>query len=210
MLKKTITYKDFTGEQTTEDFYFNLTKAELIELEVSAQGNSLSAWLEKITRAQNGAEIIGTFKKIIETAYGVKSADGRRFIKSPEIVAEFKSTVAYSDLFMELSTDAEEGAKFVNGLMPDGMSPGDLASEVSATASASEAARKASEANLQGYRKVQEKPKPTIERQPDLPVELQTAPPVLAPEAQVSQQDIDNMSMEELRAHVLRTNAPAQ
>jgi hypothetical protein len=180
MIKKTMTYKDFTGEEVTEEFYFNLTEAELLELEISAEGNSLSDWLKKIVRAQNGAELIGTFKKIISTGYGVRSSDGRRFIKSPEILAEFRSTKAYSDLFMELSTDAEKGAEFVNGLMPE-----DLKTGQSATAQAdltpSEAARKASEANMQGRRSAQEKPKPSIERQPELPTVLETAAPVLEP-----------------------------
>jgi hypothetical protein len=210
MLKKTIKYKDFTGEETTEDFYFNLTKAELIELEVSAQGNSLSAWLDKITRAQNGAEIIGTFKKIISTSFGVKSPDGRRFIKSPEILAEFESTVAYSDLFMELATDAEKGAEFVNGLMPEGMTPGQVATDI-AGLTASEAARKASEARLQGHRPAQEKSKPSVERQPELPTVLETAPPVLEaksqPEAATTPEpDLSLMSREEVIAYYHNQN----
>lgn len=204
MLKKTITYKDFTGEESTEDFYFNLTKAELIELEVSAQGNSLSDWLQKIVKAVNGAEIISTFKLIIDMSYGVKSPDGRRFIKSPELLAEFKSTVAYSDLFEELSMNADKGSEFVNGLMPEGMTSGESATRIS-----SEAARKASEENFRGFRPpTGGKVKLDIERQPDLPVELQTAPPVLAPVAnqveregypQPAAQDINSMSIEQLR-----------
>lgn len=209
MIKKTLTYKDFTGEETTEEFYFNLTEAELVELEVSAQGNSLSAWLEKIVRAQNGAEIIATFKKIITTSFGVKSADERRFIKSPEILAEFQSTQAYSDLFMELSTDAEKGSEFVNGLMPEGMNARQSAmSQVGLTPS--EAARKASEARLQGHRSTQEKPKPSVERQPELPTVLETAAPVLEGEVATDAEpkfDPSNMTREELIAHYQKQNA---
>lgn len=209
MIKKTMTYKDFTGEETTEDFYFNLTEAELIELEVSAEGNSLSAWLDKIVRAQNGAEIVGTFKKIISTAFGVRSPDGRRFIKSADILAEFHSTKAYSDLFMELATNAEKGSEFVNGLMPEGMKPGQTAME-NAGLTRSEAARKASEATLQGRRSAQEKPKTTVERQPELPTVVETAAPVLeaAPEkASDDKPDFGSMSEEELRAYFQKQNA---
>lgn len=203
MLKKTLTYKDFTGEENTEDFYFNLTEAELIELEISAQGNSLSAWLDKIVRAQNGAEIIGTFKKIIATSFGVKSPDGRRFLKSPEILAEFQSSNAYSDLFMELATDAQKGSEFINGLMPDGMNKGQTAMS-NAGLTPSEAARKASEEMMQGRRAKAEPQKPSVERQEELPTVLDTAAPVLeaAPEAKtIPQPDVSNMTREELIAH---------
>jgi hypothetical protein len=214
MLKKTIKYKDFTGEENTEDFYFNLTKAELIELEVSAEGNSLSDWLQKIVKAVNGAQIINTFKLIIDKSYGVKSPDGRRFIKSPELLAEFKSTMAYSDLFEELSLSAEKGSEFINGLMPEGMTAGESATQ----SQSSEAARRASEANLQGFRKPQPAPTATVERQPDLPVELQTAPPVLEPQPVANQveregnpqpaaQDINSMSIEQLRELATRQSA---
>lgn len=204
MLKKTITYKDFTGEENVEDFYFNLTQAELVELEVSAKGNSLSAWLDKIVRASNGAEIVSTFKKIIGKSYGVKSDDGRRFIKSPEILAEFESTMAYSNLFMELSQDATAGSEFINGLMPDGMVAGQSATKTASTAlSASEAARKASEDRLQGHRKAQPAaPAPTVERLPDLPVELATAPPVLEAEAPIPAQQVEQETREQFEARI--------
>lgn len=206
MIKQTITYKDFTGEEQTEDFYFHLTEADVIELEVSANGNSLSAWTEKIVRSNNGAEIIGVFKKILAVSYGVKSDDGRRFMKSPDILAEFQSTNAYSKLFMQLSTDADIASGFINGIMPEGMPKDKSAVD----------ARKASENRMQGFRKAAEKPDVVTERQPDLPVELATAPPVLeTPEApaeatdvqtpptnqdEVPAQDISAMSADELRA----------
>jgi hypothetical protein len=196
MLKKTITYKDFTGEEATEDFYFNLTESEVIELEVSAEGNSLSDWLQKIVRANNGAELVSTFKKIIVSSYGVKSTDGRRFIKSPAILAEFTSSLAYNKLFMEISQDAELAAKFVNGIMPSGMVANQNATS---SLNASEAARKASEDRLQGHQKAQPaQPKASpAEIQPDLPVELETAPPVLAAAV-----DLNSMSAEQLREFV--------
>lgn len=117
MLKKTITYSDLDGNPVTEDFYFNLSKAEIAEMEVQFDGG-LSKHLEKVVESQNGAEIITAFKDIISKAIGRRSDDGKRFIKSPDIAAEFFETDAWSVLFMELLTDGNEAAKFVNGMMP--------------------------------------------------------------------------------------------
>ena len=117
MLKKTITYEDYDGNTRTEDFYFNLSKAELIEIEASTPGG-VSAKLEKISKDNNGSEIIKTFKDIILKSYGVKSEDGKRFIKSEEISKAFEETEAYSELFYELALDADKAAAFVNGIMP--------------------------------------------------------------------------------------------
>lgn len=117
MLKKSITYETYTGEEVTEDFYFNLTKAELVELEMSHKGG-LSESLKKIIATEDGAEIIKEFKKIVLGAYGKKSEDGRRFIKNQQLRDEFESTEAYSVLFMELVTNAEAAAEFVNAVIP--------------------------------------------------------------------------------------------
>ena len=126
MLKKSITYKNFDGDTVTEDFYFNMTKAELVELELSESGG-LAETLKAIIDSKDGAKIIEYFKKIILMSYGERSVDGRRFMKSPEIANSFSHTEAYSSLFMELATDAKEAADFVNGIMPS-----DLVSEASA------------------------------------------------------------------------------
>lgn len=117
MLKKTITYEDYDGNTRTEDFYFNLSKAELIEIEASVPGG-VAAKLEKISKDKNGTEIIKTFKDIILKSYGVKSEDGKRFIKSEEISKAFEETEAYSELFYELAIDADKAAAFINGIMP--------------------------------------------------------------------------------------------
>lgn len=117
MLKRTITYEDYDGNTHTEDFYFNLSKAELIEIEASTPGG-VATKLEKISKDNNGAEIIKTFKDIILKSYGVKSEDGKRFIKSEEISKAFEETEAYSELFYELALDADKAAAFVNGIMP--------------------------------------------------------------------------------------------
>lgn len=117
MLKKTHTYIDFDGDERTEDFYFNLTEAELTELEYSMNGG-LSQLLEKIIKENDQKQIIEYFKKIVIMAHGVKSFDGRQFVKNDKVREEFVSTVAYSDIFMELAHDANKAAEFVNGIMP--------------------------------------------------------------------------------------------
>lgn len=117
MLKKTITYTDYDGNERTEDFYFNLTKAECTELELSAEGG-LTKMLQKIVAERDGKRIVEAFKDLILRAYGQKSLDGRRFVKSPELREEFSQTEAYSQLFMELSTDADAAAAFANGIIP--------------------------------------------------------------------------------------------
>lgn len=117
MLKKTITYTDYNGNERTEDFYFNLTKAEIMEMELGTTGG-LSEMIQRIVSAQDAPAIIKIFKELVLKAYGQKSADGKRFIKSDELSTEFAQTEAYSQLFMELATDADAAAKFVNGIVP--------------------------------------------------------------------------------------------
>jgi hypothetical protein len=120
VLKKTLTYEDFNGETVSEDFFFHLSKAELVELELSHDGG-LSESLKKIIASEDGKNIIAEFKNIILTAYGKRSDDGRRFIKSQALRDEFESTEAYSTLFMELVTNADAAVEFVNGIIPAGL-----------------------------------------------------------------------------------------
>ena len=117
MLKKTITYTNYNGIEITEDFYFNLTKAEIMEMEMSTSGGMVEM-INKIVSSQDAPAIIKIFKELILKAYGEKSADGKRFVKSEEISVAFSQTEAYSQLFMELATDADAAAKFVNGIVP--------------------------------------------------------------------------------------------
>lgn len=117
MLKKTITYTDYNGIERKEDFYFNLTKAEIMEMEMSTAGG-FAEMINKVVAAQDVPSIIKIFKELILKAYGEKSPDGRRFNKSEELSNAFKETEAYSILFMELATDADAAAKFVNGITP--------------------------------------------------------------------------------------------
>lgn len=120
MLKKTITYIDYNGVERTEDKYFNLSKAEIMEMELSTTGG-LAEMITKIVAAQDTPALIKIFKNLILKAYGEKSPDGKRFIKSEELSTEFSQTEAYSQLFMELATNADAAAEFVNGIVPGDM-----------------------------------------------------------------------------------------
>lgn len=167
MLKKTVTYKDFNEVEHTEDFYFNLTKAEIIEMELTAVGNSLAKHMENVIASNNGQMIMDVFKSIIFKSYGIKSDDGKRFIKSDQLSLDFSHTAAYDVLYVELVTDAKASAAFINGLVP-----AELAQQA---ASSAEDKRAASIAQMQGFQKKTEKPKDTVEVVPDLPA----AEPVL-------------------------------
>jgi hypothetical protein len=166
MLKQTITYKDFNGEEQTEDFYFNLTQAEATATELSGEGNSFSDHMNRVIKAANGREIIKGMQEIIKLSYGIRTANGAKFDKSPEILRDFTSSNAYSVLFMKLATDAGFAAEFANGIMPEdldlsGVTP-ENSSQVQPTSNAtkeetpSERARRESEARLQGFKNKQE------------------------------------------------------
>ena len=124
MLKKNIKYTDYNGVERNEEFLFNLSKAELMEMEMSTQGG-LAGMIQKVVDTQDAPAIIKVFKDIILKAYGEKSADGKRFIKVSETGAPlsigFSQTEAYSQLFLELATDAESAANFIKGIIPSDM-----------------------------------------------------------------------------------------
>ena len=120
MIKKTIEYVDYNGENRKEEFYFNLSKAEVMELEMSKNGG-LSEYIQRIVKSSDNAAIMALFKEIICKAYGEKSLDGKRFIKNKELTDAFVQTEAYSELFMELATNADEAAAFINGIIPKNM-----------------------------------------------------------------------------------------
>lgn len=117
MLKKTITYTDYDGVERTEDFYFNFTEAELMEWQLVTNGG-LTSYVQKIVDAKDQPRLITLFKELLLKAYGIKSDDGRRFIKSDKISEEFSQSPAYSILYMELVTDDKVAADFVNGIIP--------------------------------------------------------------------------------------------
>ena len=117
MIKKTMTYTDFNGVERTEDFYFHLTEAEIMEMEIGTAGG-LAEMIKRVVDAKDFPTILKTFKEVVLKAYGIKSPDGRRFEKSEQIAAEFAQTNAYSKLFVELATDDKAAAEFVNGIIP--------------------------------------------------------------------------------------------
>lgn len=122
MIKKTITYTDYNGNQRTESFWFNLTKAEVTRMEMSVQGG-MAEMIDRIIDAQDAPSLISTFETMIQKSYGVKTPDGRGFVKRPEDLEAFMATEAYSELFMELVTNATAAAEFVNGIMPNDPEP---------------------------------------------------------------------------------------
>ena len=117
MITENIKYTDYNGTEREEKFMFNLSKAELMEMEMGTTGG-LAEMIQKIVETQDAPSIIKIFKDLILKAYGEKSADGKRFVKSKELSEGFAQTEAYSVLFMKLATDAEAAAKFVKGVVP--------------------------------------------------------------------------------------------
>lgn len=117
MFKKTIEYTDYNGDKRKEDYYFNLNKAELMELQLSQNGG-LQGYLERIIKTKDSPQLVKMFKEIILMAYGEKSLDGKHFLKSDEIKRNFECSEAYSELFMELATDSNAAAEFINALLP--------------------------------------------------------------------------------------------
>lgn len=124
MLKKRITYTDYDGVSRTEDFYFHINKYELTKMTYSHDGG-LDKKLARITDAQDNKQILQEFEDLIRLSYGVKSDDGKRFVKSPELTEEFLQTNAFEVLFMELMGDPKAAANFVNAIIPS-----DLAEEL--------------------------------------------------------------------------------
>lgn len=121
MLKKTITYTDYNGLERTEDFYFNISEAELAEMELSTTGG-YGEMLKLIVATHDVPALAKIFKELVLKAYGVKSADGKRFEKSEELSTAFSQTEAYVKLYMEMARDANKAADFVNAIIPSHMS----------------------------------------------------------------------------------------
>ena len=120
MVVEKIKYTDFNGIEREEEFMFNLTEAEITEMELTTDGG-LSDSIKKIIAAQDTPQIIKVFKMLLLKSYGEKSADGRRYVKSEKLSEDFSQTNAYSQLFMKLATDDKAAVAFINGIMPDSM-----------------------------------------------------------------------------------------
>ena len=117
MFRKVIAYTDYNGVERKEEFSFNFTKAEIWDLNLRTPGG-LKAFYERIIATEDGQELADQFKMLIQKSYGVKSDDGRRFMKSDEILRNFTETEAYSNFYIELATNSDSAAAFVNGVMP--------------------------------------------------------------------------------------------
>lgn len=122
MLKKTINYIDFNGNPASDIFYFNLSKSELVDMELSSgTAETFGEMIQRIVETTDKQAIIATYKKIVLSSYGEKSSDGKSFVKTPELAAAFAQTAAYDQLFIELATTAETLAAFIKGIMPADM-----------------------------------------------------------------------------------------
>lgn len=124
MIKKTITYTDFDGNEQKEDFYFNVSKTELLDMETKYEGG-FAHYLEEIQKAEDVKAIMNVMKDIVSMSVGKRSEDGKRFIKNDEIRDDFLFSPAYDELFMDLFQNADTASDFIAGLLP-----ADLAKEV--------------------------------------------------------------------------------
>jgi len=129
MLCKTIKFEDWNGVEREEDFYFNLSESELMEMEMSTEGGFTSMML-KIIQKKSAPKLMEVFKTLIAKSYGEKSDDGRRFVKTKELADEFMQTPAYDSLFMELVTNADAASSFINGIVPKKLSEKAQSAEV--------------------------------------------------------------------------------
>lgn len=117
MIKKTVKYIDFNGNEREEDFYFHLSKAEIAEMELSVEGG-LTAMIDNVIKAKDTPQLSKIFKELLEKSYGEKSADGRRFIKNRAVLDRFVQTPAYSEIYMELATNDVAAKEFFEGVIP--------------------------------------------------------------------------------------------
>lgn len=138
MLKKTVTYTDYNGVERTEDFYFNLTRSELMEMHLTTEGG-MDEKINNIIKAKSQPELEKLFKEILLKSYGKKSPDGRLFMKNDEIRAEFEASPVYDELYMKLFTDENAAADFVNGVIPQVQPNANPAMQMAATANAAPA-----------------------------------------------------------------------
>lgn len=116
MLKKKVTYLDFNDREVTEEFYFNLTTPEVTKI-IAKIGSDIDVYAEKLAKEENYEAIIDFTETLILTSYGVKSEDGKRFVKSKEARENFEYSAAYAELFEQLMTDTEQSKAFGQGLM---------------------------------------------------------------------------------------------
>lgn len=117
MFKKKITYTDYNGQERTEDFYFNLSKSELIMLESTTPGG-YTAMLQRIIDSKDNTQLMKIFTDLIKMSYGVKSDDGKHFVKNDQVVEDFLNSAAFDQMFTEFFTDENAAANFAKGIIP--------------------------------------------------------------------------------------------
>lgn len=195
MLKKTITFENFSGGETTEDHYFHLSKADLVELEMTHKGG-LQGYIQRIVDSNDGKAIIEEFKRLIMMSYGKKNEDGTRFVKNEELRQDFLSSPAYDSLFMELVTDAKKAAAFVNGIIPRG-----LADEAAKVAEASPPARTVNEVIEAERIKENGKDEP-VENVFDNDVPIPDSPDSPSQPRLLTQMEAESMTINAIRAGV--------
>lgn len=206
MILKTIKFTNHAGEEETGSYYFHLSKGELVKMQMSAidhRTESFTDKIEAIGKTLNGKALIEVIDQIIDSSYGVKTVDGKRFVKTEADLEFFKSTEAYSELVVELCTDADKASEFINGLIPANLR-NEVNKEVDATAKAADLRAK-SLAAKGGFNKKAEEPKSSVQQVTDLPVVMdEPAPAVLEPNPSVAVSsegvDFTKLSREELEA----------
>lgn len=178
MIKKTITYKNFLDQEETGDFYFNMSKGELVKQQMSAVNQQVESFqdkLEKIAKNLQGEALVEVLDEIIMEGYGEKSTDGKHFVKvrnGVKLVENFMSSGAYSELVVELCTKEGAMADFINGLVP-----ADLRDSVNKEVATQQAAQRTPRVP-QDYQKKTEAPKPVVTQVPEIPTIEETADPV--------------------------------
>lgn len=138
MLKKTITYTDYNGKEQTEDCYFHLNRVELMDIALDLPDDIVDSSADGEVRAHlidklGNKGMFEFIKTVVTKSYGVKSTDGRRFIKSAELSDEFTQTPMFDKIMTEFATDDKAAANFIKAVIP-----GDAAKEVSNIVSASD------------------------------------------------------------------------
>ncbi len=120
MLKKTITYTDLNDAETTEDYYFHINKGEMMRMQLS-EGMALDVKIDRLIQTRDYKEIVATIESFIDLSYGVRSENGKSFIKNPKQLELFKSSEAYSELVWSLYTDEDEMRDFIFGIFPSNL-----------------------------------------------------------------------------------------
>ena len=217
MIIKTLTFKNFLGEEETSDFYFNMSEGELTLMQVRAidqKHESFTDKLDKIAKGLQGAALADVIEELVLKSYGVKSTDGKLFVKNPQILESFTASGAYSVLITELFSIEGSLTEFVNGVVPEDLvqkSKQEAGKQISAREKAQQAL-----AAKGGYNQKQVKdttpevthsPAQVVESLPtDLPASapiLETAP-LATPAAPSAVVDLNSMSHEELVAYANR------